>query len=179
MARWGRLTWSVLALAAAPAVAAQASKWRLVETQDELTGARDRRLIQRAEGWTPGGATMIVACGDRLPGVGGRTVLLNAAEPLYPFGGDAAAYAEVSFDAGRTRERHYWKTLDAAGAQVAFVGDQDSPVFSETLFGKLLAAEGVELRYRTLGGERVVRFQLRGLRDELRHLSACRWPGLP
>jgi hypothetical protein len=24
----------------------------------------------------------------------------------------------------------------------------------------------------------VIRFAVRGLRDELRHLSACRWPGL-
>ena len=52
MAWWRWLAWSVLALTAAPAVAAQASKWRLLETQDELTGAQDRRLILRAEGWT-------------------------------------------------------------------------------------------------------------------------------
>jgi hypothetical protein len=178
MVRWRWLAWSVLALTAAPAVAAQASKWRLLETQDELTGAQDRRLILRAEGWTAGGATLILACGDRLPGIEGRTLLLNAAEPLHPFGGAGTAYAEVAFDTSRTRERHYWRMLDGAGAQVVFVGDEANPVFSEPLFARLLGANIVEVRCRVLGGDRVIRFELRGLREELRHLSACRWPGL-
>lgn len=178
MARWGWLTWSALALAVAPAVAAQTSTWRLVETQDELTGARDKRLILRAEGWTSGGATLIVACGDRLPAAQGRTLLLNAAEPLYPFGGDAAAYAEVSFDRGRSHERHYWKMLDGANARIALMGDEPSPLFSDTLFTRLLGADTVAVKYRALGGERAIRFAVRGLRDELRHLSGCRWPGL-
>ena len=176
MVQWGWVTYLTL-VAAAPAVAAQGSSWRLLETQDELTGAQDRRLILRADGWVPGGATLVVACGDRLPGGAGRTVLLNAAEPLYPFGGEGAAYAEVSLDSGRTRARQYWRMLDGAGATVALVGDTSSPLFSEAFFTRLLGAEALDLRYRALGGERVVRFTLRGLRDELRHLSACRWPG--
>jgi hypothetical protein len=167
-----------VALAAAPAVVAQASSWRLVQTQDELTGAQDRRLILRAEGWAPGGATLVVACGDRLPGAAGRTLLLNAAEALYPFGGDGAAYAEVSFDGGRTHARHYWRTLDGTGSQVALVGDATTAPFSEALFTRLLGADTLDVRYRALGGERAIRFALRGLRDELRHLPACRWPGL-
>jgi len=178
MARWGWLTCSALALVLAPAVAAQASGWRLVETQDELTGAQDRRLVLRAEGWAPGGATLVIVCGDRLPGAAGRTLLLNAAEPLYPFGGNGAAYAEVSFDGGRTNARHYWRMLDGAGAQLALVGDEAGPQFSETFFARLLAADTLDLRYRALGGERAVRFALRGLRDELPHLPACHWPGV-
>lgn len=177
MVRWGWVTCAAL-VATAPALAAQGSSWRLVETQDELTGAQDKRLILRAEGWAPGGATLVVACGDRLSGGAGRTLLLNAAEPLYPFGGEGAAYAEASFDGGRTHTRHYWRMLDGAGTHVALVGDTTGPLFSEAFFAKLLGAESLELRYRALGGERVVRFALRGLRDELRHLSACRWPGL-
>jgi len=66
----------------------------------------------------------------------------------------------------------------SAGAHVALVGDTTGPLFSEAFFAKLLDAESLDLRYRALGGERVVRFAPRGLRDELRHLSACRWPGL-
>lgn len=177
MVRWRWLACSAVALTVAPPVAAQASRWRLVETHDELTGAGDRRLILRAEGWTAGGATMILACGDRLPGIEGRTLLLNAAEPLHPFGGDATAYAEVAFDTSRTHERHYWRMLDGAGAQVVFVGDDANPAFSEPFFTKLLGANVLEVRCRALGGDRVIRFELRGLREELRHLSACRWLG--
>ena len=121
---------------------------------------------------------MIGAAGDRLPGLAGRPGLLNAAEPLYPFGGDAQAYAEVSFDGGRTHARQYWRTLDGGGAQVALVGDDASPFFSEAFFTRLIAADALEVRFRALGGERVARFAVRGLREELRHLPGCRWPGV-
>jgi len=162
-------------LAGASPGATQTSKWRLVESRDELTGASDKRLILRAEGWTAGGATLIVVCGDRIPGDAGRAVLLNAGEPLQPFGGDARAYAEVSFDGGRTSLRHYWPLFDGGGARLAYVGD-DRSLFSATQFAKLLSAAAVTIRYRTLDGDRTARFDLTGLREELRHLSGCTWP---
>lgn len=162
--------------AAAGPLASQAAKWRLLETQDELTGASDKRLILRSEGWTPGGATLIVVCGDRIPGAEGRALLLNAGEALQPFGGDALAYAEVSFDANPTRERHYWRLYDGGGARLAHAGDERNPLFAEALFRKLLAADDVEIRYRALGGERSARFDLRGLGPQLRRLTGCTWP---
>ncbi len=167
----------LLACVALPdSLAGQATKWRLLETQDELTGARDKRLILRSESWSPGGATLIVLCGDRIPGAEGRALLLNAGEALQPFGGDALAYAEISFDGNRTRERHYWRLYDGGGARLAYAGDERNPLFAEALFKKLLSAEGMEIRYRALGGERAVRFDLRGLAEQLRALSACTWP---
>jgi hypothetical protein len=178
MTRRTGFAYAALALLGAPAVGAQDSRWRLLETQDELSGARDRRLILRAENWSAGGATLIIACGDHIPGAEGRTLLLNGGMPLHPFGGVAAAYAEISFDAGRTSERHYWRLMDDGGARVAFIGDSRSPFFSDSLFTRLIAAAAVEVRYRALGGDQAVRFDLRGLREELRKLPACRWPGL-
>ena len=178
MTRRAWLPCAALALFIAPAAGAQASKWRLVETQDDLSGAQDRRLILRAENWQAGGATLIVSCGDRVPGVDGRTLLLNGGEPLHPFGGEAAAYAEVTFDTARAAERHYWHLMDDGGARLAFIGEPESPYFSEKVFARLLASATLNVRYRALGGERTVRFDVRGLREQLRHLPACRWPGL-
>lgn len=172
-------SWNVLTavlLASASSLAAQTPKWRLVETQDELSGARDKRLILRAEGWDPGGPTLIVVCGDRIPGDGGRALLLNAGEPLQPFGGDSRAYVEISLDGGRAWERHYWPLVDGGGTRLAYAGDERA-LFSEALFNRLLSAQAAVLRYRSIGGDRTVRFDLTGLREELRHLSQCAWPG--
>jgi len=165
------------ALAAAPAPA-QDPKWRLIETQDELSGGpeQDRRLILRAEGWTRGGATLVVACGDRVPGSERRTLLFNGGEPLHPFGGEPVAYAEMTFDRRGARAGQYWRFFEPGPSRVAYMGEQRSPYFSEALFRKLLAAESVEVRYRTIGGERSARFDLRGLEAELRRLPGCTWP---
>jgi len=164
-------------LLTANSLAAQTSKWRLVETQDELSGdsVRDKRLILRADGWTTGGATLVVVCGDRIPGDAHRTMLFNAGEPLEPFGGEARAYVEVSFDGGRGWERHYWSLTERASTPVAYVGDEGTP-FSVALFVRLQSARTAIVRYRVIGGDRTARFDLTGLRDELRHLSACTWP---
>lgn len=162
-------------LISAPPAAAQTSKWRLVETQDELTGASDKRLILRAEGWTAGGATLLLVCGGRIAGDAGRTLLLNAGEPLQPFGGDARAYVELSRDGGRSWERHYWALVDGAGARVASADDERGR-FPEALLVTLYAAPALIVRYRTLGGDRTARFDLTGLQDELQHLSGCSWP---
>jgi len=179
---WGmRFALSSLLIAAgvvnASDLAAQSSKWRLVETQDEVTGdsVRDTRLILRAEGWTTGGATLVLVCGDRIPGDAHRTMLFNAGEPLEPFGGEARAYVEVSFDGGRAWERHFWSLTERTSTPVAYVGDEGAP-FSVALFIRLQSARTATVRYRVIGGDRTARFDLTGLRDELRHLSACTWP---
>lgn len=177
MRRYLPIALLVGAASAAP-VAAQEPKWLFIETQDELSGGpeQDRRLILRAEGWTRGGATLVVACGDRVPGSERRTLLFNGGEPLHPFGGEPVAYAEVTFDRRGEHAGQYWRFFGSGPSHVAYVGEQRSPYFSEALFRKLLAAETVEVRYRTIGGERTARFDVRGFEAELRRLPGCTWP---
>src|SRR5262245_44661012 len=140
-------------------LAAQQSGWRLIETQDELAGGppKDQRLILRAEGWTPGGPTLIVACGDRLPASERRTLLFNGGQPLQPFGADPLAYAEVRFDA-QPATLAYWAQYGSAG--LAFIGSTQDSHLDAGFFATLLGADTLRIRYRVLNGERTARFAI-------------------
>jgi hypothetical protein len=180
------------------AVQAQAGGWRRVESTDDLTASSDRRLILRAEDWparrhtsSPDqfkGATLIVSCGDRLPGDSGRSLLLFAGEPLQPFGGGEFAAATVRF-AGDAKPRSYeMAILDRGDALViptggrstrhlAFLGERDHPYYSADFLRRLSAADTVHVEYAVFGGTRSVTFLTRGLARQLSYLERCRWPG--
>ena len=162
------------------------SVWRLVETTDDLTGATDRRLILRADNWSatvaPNGstrATLVVACGDRLPNADGRSLLFFAGQPLEPIGNELA-YAELRFD-NQPTIRAYLTIVEVGDArrdrQVAFLGTDQSPYFSAPLFARLLAAERLAVTIRAYGEVRTVAFHPVGLREALGQLPDCRWTG--
>jgi hypothetical protein len=190
-----------LAASAFSNVAAQASKWRLVATQDELSGAQDRRLILPAEGIparrhtdSPDkyrGASLVVACGERLPGDSGRTLLFYAGMHLEPFGGAEHGYAEWRF-AGEPRfTEMYLLLLDygetvvqadrtASGRHTAFLGSRAGPYYSDSTLARLTHSERLTVRFRPLGAPPMtVEFDLKGLRESLPQLGACRWPSTP
>jgi len=177
---------------------AQGSKWRLLDTRDELTGAVDRRLILRAEG-APArrhtdspdkyrGASLIVACGERLPADSGRTLLFYAGMPLEPFGGAEHGYAEVRFSDQRSFTDTYLLLLDygetvvqadrtPSGRHVAFLGSQRTPYYSDSTLRQMIRSERLTVRFRPLGAASMaVEFDLRGLAAELSHLNPCHWP---
>lgn len=179
----------------AGALAAQASSWRAVETVDELTGARDVRLILRSTNWPSlerqasdrEGATLIVACGERLPSDSGRTLLFYAGEPLMAFGQESG-YAEFRFAAEKKTVKPEMRILDYGDAMVpptgqratryiAFLGALRSPYYSTPLFKALLTAGTVEVTYTSFSsGQRKVSFNLSGLRESLTKLKPCSWP---
>lgn len=162
------------------------SAWRLVETMDDLTGSSDRRLILRAEHWAavPGAAhaattaTLILACGDRIPNAEGKSLLFFAGQPLEPFGNELA-YAELRFD-DQPRPIKTYLTIRNLGdghatREVAFLGADQSPYFSRPLFEQLLGAGKLAVTYRAYGETRNVVFRPGGLKEALPQLSACRW----
>lgn len=185
----------LLALLSLAAVRPPDSGWRLIEATDDLTGAIiDHRLILRAENWSPAPtpsteastATLVVACGDRLPNAGGKSLLFFGGQPLEPFGNELA-YAELRFDDQPRPIKAYLTILDYGDAvatsgrrttrQVAFLGTDQSPYFSRPLFDQLLAAGKLSVTYRTYGEMRRVVFRLAGLREALPQLPACTWTG--
>lgn len=176
---------------------AQADGWVRVESWDDLTAAWDRRLILRAEDWpslghaaSPDaykGATLVVSCGDRVPGDSGRSLLLFAGEPLEPFGGGEYAAAGVRFERDGKRHRYDMAILDRGDAvviptggrstrHVAFLGDRKRPYFSADFFARLAGSDTVEVEYQAFGQTRRVVFATAGLRDHLGYLDRCRWP---
>jgi hypothetical protein len=186
----------ITALSASLSAQSPASSWRLVETTDDLTAATDRRLIVRTDDWPTvrdtaaveeyRRATIILACGDRLPGSEGRSLLFFAGQPLEPFGRELA-YVELRFDSRPTPVKAYLTILDYGDAvvtatgrratrQVAFLGWDKSPYFSPQLFSQLLAAGKLTVKYRAYGAEQTVSFRLTGLREALPQLPGCRWP---
>ncbi len=160
------------------------SAWRLVETTDDLTGATDRRLILRADNWKATGApaaastaTLILACGDRIPNADGKSLLFFAGQPLEPFGNELA-YAELRFD-DQPRPIKAYLTIFAygGGRQVAFLGTDKTPYFSRPLFDQLMSATKLSVTYRAFSESHRVTFQLGGLSDALAQLPACHWTG--
>ncbi len=177
-------------------LSAQSPGWRLVETTDDLTGATDRRLIVRADDWPSvrdtaaveeyRRATIILACGDRMPGSEGRSLLFFAGQPLEPFGRELG-YVEFRFDGRPTPIKAFLTILDYGDAvvtatgrratrQVAYLGADKSPYFSPQLFSQLVAAGKLTVKYRAFGAEQTVSFRLSGLREALPQLPGCRWP---
>ena len=191
------LPFLITALAAGlSAQSPQSPGWRLVETTDDLTGATDRRLIVRADDWPSvrdtaaveeyRRATIILACGDRMPGSEGRSLLFFAGQPLEPFGRELG-YVEFRFDGRPTPIKAFLTILDYGDAvvtatgrratrQVAYLGTNKSPYFSPQLFSQLLAAGRLTVKYRAFGAEQTVSFRLSGLREALPQLPGCRWP---
>jgi hypothetical protein len=173
----------------------QGRGWQTVETVDDLTGARDRRLILRSADWPdsdstraePRGATLVIACGDRIPGDRGRSLLLFPGQAFLPFA-NQRAYVELRFDDEPEHRAYYFAIRDLGGAtagpggtsprQVAFLGTDPSPYFSSELFTRLMAAQRLSARIRVLGHpeNRTVQFDLTGLRGALSALGSCRWP---
>jgi hypothetical protein len=187
---------TLLALPALPVQAQTATGWRMVETTDELTATHDRRLILRADDWpklpknaTPDeykGATLVLACGDRLPSADSRSLLFFAGQPMEPYGGEGFGYAELRFDGKGTPVKAYMTQLNhgeavsSPGGQrpdwyVAFLGEDKSPYFSQRLFERLLAATSLVIEYGAFGRNRTVAFQVGGLRQSLQQLSDCKW----
>lgn len=181
-----RLVPLVLTLLPLAAIRPTDSAWRLVETTDDLTGASDRRLILRADHWSAAAgspnvttrATLVLACGDRLPNADGKSLVFFAGQPLEPFG-NAQAYAELRFDDQPSPIKTYFTIQDVADArashQVAFLGTNQSPWFSRALFDHLLTAGKLDVTYRAYGEVRRVTFHLAGLGDALPQLPACHW----
>lgn len=175
------LALSLLVLACSTSAAAQ-SVWRMVETTNDLTAAgNDRRLIVRADDWPAAppttaegyaGATIVVACGDRIPNSAGRSLLFNAGQPLQPFGSEMA-YAELRFDRDSVATKVYLTMFEPN--RVTFFGEQQSPYFSQRLLGRLMAATTLKVKFRAFGGDSVVSFHVAGLRAALEQLPACHW----
>lgn len=160
------------------------SAWRLVVTTDDLTAASDRRLILRAD--QPSNATLVLACGDRLPSADGKSLLFYAGQPLEPFGDELAA--DLRFDDQPRSVKTFFTLADygepiltpgghRSSRQVAFLGTDQSPYFSRPLFDQLVASGKLSLTYRAFGEQHTVIFHLTGLREALSQLSACRWTG--
>lgn len=178
--------------------AAAQSGWRLVQTTDELTAASDTRLILREDAWPTEppkaadsfrGATLVIVCGHRLPGAGGRTLLLSADQPMQPFG-DRLAYVELRFDADSQVTKAFFTTLRASGGiavesgrsvprYASFLGSKQSPYFSPEIFARLIRSTRVMIRYRAYGTDRSATFRLSGLSEALGKLSECRWTQEP
>lgn len=189
-----RLSLLLLTLVPLAAVRSLDSAWRLVETTDDLTGASDRRLILRADNWNPTGApevattaTLVLACGDRIPNADGKSLLLFAGQPLEPFGNELA-YAELRFDDQPRPIKAYFTIFDYGqaavtptgrrqGRQVAFLGTDQSPYFSRPLFDQLTSSSKLTVTYRAYGDTHRVTFHPAGLQDALSQLPACRWTG--
>lgn len=189
-----RLSLLLLTLVPLAAVRSLDSAWRLVETTDDLTGASDRRLILRADNWNPTGApevattaTLVLACGDRIPNADGKSLLLFAGQPLEPFGNELA-YAELRFDDQPRPIKAYFTIFDYGqaavtptgrrqGRQVAFLGTDQSPYFSRPLFDLLTTAGKLTVTYRAYGDTHRVTFHPAGLTEALSQLAACRWTG--
>jgi hypothetical protein len=175
-----RLPLLLLTLLPLAAVRPAESAWRLVETTDDLTGASDRRLILRAENWNAATATatIVVACGDRIPSSEGRSLLFFAGRPFEPFGNELG-YAELRFDDQPHPIKAYLTILDVGDAratrQVAFLGTDQSPYFSRPLLDQLMAAGKLSVTYRAYGEVRTVSFHPVGLREALPQLAGCRF----
>jgi hypothetical protein len=179
-----RIPLLLLSLLPLAAVRPLDSAWRLVETTDDLTGATDRRLILRADNWNAAGgpdvattATLVLACGDRIPNVDGKSLLFYAGQPLEPFGNELA-YVELRFD-DQPRPIKAYLTISAygGGRQVAFLGSDQSRYFSRPLFDRLTGASKLSVTYRAFSETHRVTFHLAGLSDALSQLSACHWTG--
>jgi hypothetical protein len=180
----------------APA-ASQESSIRVARTVDDVTGRADTRVIVVADSQpaltgrgSPSdykGATLIVACGNRVPADSGRTLLLYAGQAFEPFG-EGLAYAEVRFDTtGAYRkmdlpifdygESVETSTAGRASRHMAYFGTSARPYYSEGFLKSLLAAGTFQVRYRAFGaGWRNVNFRLDGLRASLQSVRGCRWP---
>ncbi len=175
-----RLPLLLLTLLPLAAVRPTDSAWRLVDTTDDLTGASDRRLILRAENWNAATstATIVVACGDRIPSSDGRSLLFFAGHPFEPFGNELG-YAELRFDDQPRPIQAYLTILDVGDArparQVAFLGTDQSPYFSRPLLDQLMTAGKLSVTYRAYGEARTVAFHPAGLREALPQLTACRF----
>jgi hypothetical protein len=181
-------------------LAAQDSGWRLIETQDEFSGAHDRRLIlrarqlpQRTHRQSPDaykGASLILACGERLPADSGRTLLFYGGLHLEPFGGREEAYVEFRFSHQPRRMSQYWLLFDygesvmvpdrsPTGRHLAFIGSEGQPYYSRRFLTDLLSADTLSISYRALGrAAQVVEFDVHGLAAALRQLTECAWPEL-
>ena len=190
-----RLPFLLLTLLPLAAVRSFDSAWRLVETTDDLTAATgDRRLILRADNWNANGppdaavtATLVLACGNRIPNADGKSLLFFAGQPLEPFGNELA-YAQLRFDDQPRPIAAYFTIFDYGQAvvtpagrlearQVAFLGTDQSPYFSRQLFEQLRAASTLSVTYRAYHENHRVTFHLAGLSDALAQLPACRWTG--
>lgn len=160
------------------------TRWRWVNTADELSGRTDTRLILSA---MEPGPILLFVCGSRLPGDSGRTLLVYSGESLLPFGGSGAAYMEVRFAGEKTWHPWYWLIYDAAGPRgelpltgmsrrVAFLGSKHNAYFSAEIFKRMLASDTVSIRYQAFGEAHEVRFLTAGLAAMLRNRSDCQWP---
>jgi hypothetical protein len=189
-----RIPLVLLTLVPLAAVRPLDSAWRFVETTDDLTGATDRRLILRADNWSATGgpgvattATLVLACGDRIPNADGKSLLFYAGQPLEPFGNELA-YAELRFDDQPRPIKAFFTIFDYGEAvvtqtgrrgarQVAFLGTDQSPYFSRPLFDQIVTATRLTVTYRAYGETHRVTFHLAGLSDALSRLAPCRWTG--
>lgn len=193
----GLLAVATIIVVTASMATAQESAIRVARTVDDVTGRADTRVIIVAESQpvltirpAPSdykGATLIIACGNRVPADSGRTLLLYAGQALEPFG-DGLAYAEVRFDtAGAYRkmdlpifdygESVETSTAGRASRHMAYLGTGARPYYSEGFVKSLLAAGTLHIRFRAFGaGWRNVSFRLDGLRGALQSVRACRWP---
>jgi hypothetical protein len=187
-----RIPMLLLTLLPLAAVRPLDSAWRFVETTDDLTGATDRRLILRADNWNATGtpdaaisATLVLACGDRIPNVNGKSLLFYAGQPLESFGNELA-YAELRFDDQPRPIKAYFTIFDYGEAvvtqtgrhgarQVAFLGTDQSPYFSRPLFDQLTSATKLSVTYRAFSETHHVTFHVAGLSDALAQLGACHW----
>jgi hypothetical protein len=178
-----RIPLLLLTLVPLAAVRPLDSAWRFVETTDDLTGATDKRLILRADNWNAAGtpeaattATLVLACGDRIPNVDGKSLLFYAGQPLEPFGNELAA--ELRFDDQPRAIKAYLTILSVSGGrQVAFLGNDQSRYFSRPLFDQLTSATKLSLTYRAFSETHRVTFHVAGLSDALTQLGACQWTG--
>lgn len=189
-----RIPLVLLTLVPLAAVRPLDSPWRFVETTDDLTGATDRRLILRADNWSAAGApgvantaTLVLACGDRIPNADGKSLLFFAGQPLEPFGNELA-YAELRFDDQPRPIKAFFTIFDYGEAvvtqtgrrgarQVAFLGTDQSPYFSQPLFDQIVTATRLAVTYRAYGETHRVTFHLAGLGDALPRIAPCRWTG--
>jgi hypothetical protein len=174
----------LLAPCSGAAQAGDSTRWRWVNSADELSDRTDSRLILK--GMEPGPLLLFV-CGDRLPGDSARTLLFFAGESLLPFGGGADAYVEVRFANEQVWRPGYWRIYEAGEPQtelpltgmsrrVAFMGSGHTPYFSTELFKRLVASDTVSIRYRVFGDSHEVRFLTAGLAATLGSRTDCRWP---
>jgi len=133
------------------------------------------------------GASIILACGNRIPADSGRAILLFGGEPIEPFASELG-YAELRFDNEQRPRKVYMPILDYGDALVvptggrstrhlAYLGEDNHPYYSEALLGAMLTSEMLHIRYKVFGQEwRTAHFHLNGLREALRRLTQCSWP---
>lgn len=191
----------ILSLAGSPLVAqvpaSEWGEWRKAAYTNDLTGAAERRLILRSTHWhqvpaSPSseiyfGSTLIIACGDRMVGDSGRTMLLFPGQAFALFGDPPHALVELRFSTDAKPSSHelaahyyhdffVYENEVVAKEWVAPLADGDHNVYSAPLLAKMLSADSVSIRYNAAHGWISSSFDLRGLGAQLTDLKACKWP---